>query len=171
MYRIYDDKPTLHQNWHSVHAVNKPVIYMQHGLLGSSDDFVLSTIERAPAFIAASAGYDVWLGNTRGNRYSREHIDWNPNHDEAYWEFSFAEMGKFDIPAFISYIAEETNILFDRRKITLVAYDQGATAAFYGITKNPEYFEEHINLLVALSPIVLIDDMKPWLAEAGRIAL
>ncbi len=45
----------------------------------------------------ANIGYDVWLGNNRGNKYSRSHISLNPDKDKNFWDFSFHEMGKYDL--------------------------------------------------------------------------
>jgi len=44
-------------------------------------------------------GYDVWLGNQRGTKYSRTHKTLNPDHDQSYWRFSFPEMGRYDARA------------------------------------------------------------------------
>ena len=43
----------------------------------------------SPAFIAADNGFDVWLGNTRGNTFSKAHSIYNPAVDEAYWDFTW----------------------------------------------------------------------------------
>lgn len=51
-----------------------PVVMLQHGIEDSSIAWVLNTIENAPAFILSRAGYDVWLGNNRGNSESRRHV-------------------------------------------------------------------------------------------------
>ena len=39
-------------------------------------------------------GYDVWLGNYRGNHESREHTKLDPATDYNYWQFSWDEMAK-----------------------------------------------------------------------------
>ena len=42
------------------------------------------------AYVLADNGYDVWLGNYRGNQYSREHLTMDPDSvwDNDYWHFS-----------------------------------------------------------------------------------
>lgn len=47
------------------------------------------------------------MGNCRGNRYSRAHVKLSPDKKE-FWDFSFHEIGVFDVPAMIDFILEET---------------------------------------------------------------
>jgi lysosomal acid lipase/cholesteryl ester hydrolase len=54
----------------------------------------------------AREGYDVWLGNTRGNKYSRHHTSLNPDKDNEFWDFTFAEMGLYDLPAQVNKALE-----------------------------------------------------------------
>lgn len=78
-------------------------VFLQHGLLASSADWLLSGPEKALAFILADLGYDVWLGNARGNTYSKRHINMS-NEDANFWDFSWHEMAKYDIAAEIDYV-------------------------------------------------------------------
>jgi len=37
----------------------------------------------------ANAGYDIWLGNNRGNKHSRHHQTLNPDKDKSFWNFTY----------------------------------------------------------------------------------
>lgn len=69
--------------------------------------WVFNIPSQAPAFVLARAGYDVWLGNNRGNRWSDTHVSLS-NKSKEYWEFDWEEMGTKDTPAVIDYILEKT---------------------------------------------------------------
>ena len=55
----------------------------------------------------ADAGYDVWLGNNRGTEYSQKHTNLTVD-DEKFWEWSWAEMGRYDDIDNIKMIKERT---------------------------------------------------------------
>jgi pimeloyl-ACP methyl ester carboxylesterase len=74
---------------------------MQHGLFSSSDAWTRNR-DLSPAFRAAKAGYDVWLGNNRGTKYSREHETLSATSDKTkkdFFDYSFYELGQYDAPA------------------------------------------------------------------------
>ena len=55
-------------------------------------------------------GFDVWMGNFRGNVYSRNHTSLNPNTIIGpFWDFTWWENGVMDIPAMLNYILETTS--------------------------------------------------------------
>ena len=93
----------------------RPVI-INHGIFASADSFILDGKD-ALAFKLLDSGYDVWLANNRGNKYSRENLRFNPN-QEQYFDFSFAEMGIYDIPAMVDYVRDFTR----REKVSYIAH-------------------------------------------------
>ena len=81
----------------------KPIILYQHGLLDSSAAICCNGKESIP-FVLADAGFDVWMNNSRGNNFSREHTLLDPNKDNEYWDFSWQEMAEFDTPAAFKFV-------------------------------------------------------------------
>ena len=52
----------------------------------------------------ADRGYDVWMGNSRGTEFSQGHTELSADKDAKYWDFTWADMGKYDVPAMIDEI-------------------------------------------------------------------
>jgi lysosomal acid lipase/cholesteryl ester hydrolase len=52
----------------------------------------------------ASQGYDVWLGNNRGNRNSPIEVE----EKDKYWSYNFDHLVEYDFPTFIDGILKET---------------------------------------------------------------
>jgi lysosomal acid lipase/cholesteryl ester hydrolase len=100
---------------------SKPVVLLLHGYFDSSDAWVMNG-NNSPAIYFVNKGYDVWLGNNRGNKYSINHKTLNYK-DPKFWYFSFPEMGKYDLPAMVDYIIGKTG----RKKISFIGHSQGNT--------------------------------------------
>lgn len=100
LFRIPGTLKEMNSTASTDHPKRKPIVLMQHGLEGDSSEFILHAPSKAPAFTAVRYGFDVWLGNNRGNRYSLGHVSLNSNIDKAaYWDFDFEDMGLKDLPA------------------------------------------------------------------------
>lgn len=67
----------------------RPPVLLIHGLSSSCEDFVVTGLGKGLGFLLAEAGYDVWLGNTRGNIHSRKHMWLDPDKDSRFWEFRY----------------------------------------------------------------------------------
>ncbi|XP_053666764.1 lipase 1-like [Anopheles marshallii] len=132
-----------------------PVLII-HGLLGSSAEWVLIGPDDALAYQLANVGYDVWLGNTRGNRYSRQHESMSPD-DVEFWNFSWHEKGMHDLPAMIDFILNQTQ--HPSQQIYYIGYSEGTTA-YFTMTSNLPQQNVKIRLAHALAPVVLLDGVR-----------
>ena len=132
-------------------GAKRPAVFMQHGILSSADTFTSHYPSVAPAFRMARAGYDVYLGNNRGNQYSNRHIKLDPVRDSRkFHNYSFTEYGKYDLPAQIDAALK----LSGQEKVTYVGHSQGTTQMFYALTQDEPKIMSKVNLFVALAPIV-----------------
>ncbi|KAL0869543.1 hypothetical protein ABMA27_005810 [Loxostege sticticalis] len=129
---------------------NGTVVFLMHGMLGSADDYVIAGPESGMAYLLASEGYDVWLGNARGNKHSRHHTEFKSS-DALFWDFSWHEIGCYDLPAMIDYALNTT----EQTSLKYIGHSQGTTSFFVMASEKPEY-NEKISLMVALSPVAFM---------------
>ncbi|XP_072396727.1 lipase 3-like [Diabrotica undecimpunctata] len=133
---------------------NNKVAYLQHGVLTSSSDWILFGPGKSLGYILADQGYDVWMGNARGTVYSRNHTRLNPDTDSEFWQFSWNEIGYYDLPAMIDYITKTTGI----DGVHYVGHSQGTTSFFVMTSEKPEY-NKKIKVQVSLAPIAYMNHM------------
>ncbi|CUM68248.1 uncharacterized protein PRCAT00005969001 [Priceomyces carsonii] len=123
------------------------VIYLHHGLLMSCEIWVTMLEKNLNLpFILYDLGFDVWLGNNRGNKYSQKHLYYKLNSEE-FWNFSLDEFALFDIPNSIDYILKETG----ESSLTYIGFSQGTAQAFASCSINPE-LDKKIEQIIAISP-------------------
>lgn len=126
---------------------NGKVVYFHHGLLQDSEIWV-SMIDKDSnlPFILYDLGYDVWLGNNRGNKYSQKHLFFRVD-SEDFWDFSLDEFALFDIPSTIDYILSVTG----KPNLIYIGFSQGSAQAFASISINLK-LNEKIEKVIAISP-------------------
>lgn len=123
-----------------------PVIVM-HGMALSSVQDVAQGPERGLSYILADNGFDVWAANMRGNHFSRNHttLHWKRNLKEFY-DFTFHEIGYYDLPAAIDYISNVT----DFEKIVFYGNSLGGQVFLAFGASRPDYVDK-IQLAVLVS--------------------
>ncbi|XP_033622530.1 lipase member J isoform X2 [Fukomys damarensis] len=111
----------------------------------------------------SDTGYDVWMGNSRGNTWSRKHTSLETNSQE-FWAFSFYEVAKYDLSASIDFIVKQTG----QKEIFHVGHSQGTTIAFIAFSTIPKIAEK-IKIFFALAPIFSIEHTKcPLIKMANK---
>ena len=132
-----------------------PAVLLQHGIADNAFCFVVHHHQEAPAFVLAREGYDVWLANGRGTLPSRNHTRFDADsritkQREAYWDWSWPELGDYDNPAFVDLVREVSG----QAKITYIGHGQGATQMFHSLTSKKQlWYKDRLDLFVALAPV------------------
>lgn len=137
---------------------NKIPILLWHGLGTTSDSFQILE-DDSLAFTLQQEGYDVWLGNTRGNSFSERHATLS-THTTEFWDFSYHEIGLYDVANTINYILEKT----DQKSMRYIGFSQGATALLVLLSLKPEY-NEKIEQAHLISPGVYLENGNFFMVE------
>ena len=128
-------------------GLKKKVVYLHHGLMMNSEVWVcLTERERCLPFELVERGYDVWLGNNRGNKYSKKSIHSTPT-EARFWNFSMDQFAFHDIPDSIGYILETTH----QPSLSYIGFSQGTAQAFATLSIHPT-LNEKVDVFIALAP-------------------
>jgi pimeloyl-ACP methyl ester carboxylesterase len=63
-------------------GIKRPVVFLQHGLLGSSSQWITNLPNQSLGFVLADRGFDVWLGNAYALKHERMSTD-----SDKFWDF------------------------------------------------------------------------------------
>lgn len=119
---------------HRLNGKQGPTVFLMHGILQSAAVWVYDGPGKSLAFMLSDAGYDVWMLSARATAVSSQHKTLTPN-DEKYWDYSFHEIGFYDLPAAVDYILEKTNQV----QLHYVGHSQGGTVFIVFLAMRPEY--------------------------------
>jgi lysosomal acid lipase/cholesteryl ester hydrolase len=134
---------------------NHPVI-LQHGLLDDAFTWMINQKDLNLPFMLADSGYEVFVTNSRGSKYSLGHTDptkYNPNHIWGpFYDFSFDEMGKYDDPAYITLVKSITG----QDLVHWVGHSQGTTQ-FFVVNSIDDDFSNKIKSFTGLGPVTFVN--------------
>ncbi|KZS17525.1 gastric triacylglycerol lipase [Daphnia magna] len=139
-------------------------VFLQHGLLWNDHAWMMNPTNSSLAFILADHGYDVWMGNSRGNSNSRKHVSLDPEKEE-YWNFTWDEMGRFDIPASIDYIL---NVTGQDKLSAYIGYSLGCTLFFIGAIDKPK-LNNQVEMMIGLGPTASIAHLDNFYRYLGMV--
>ncbi|NXX43511.1 LIPM Lipase, partial [Tricholaema leucomelas] len=141
----------------------KPAVLLHHGTLGDSIQWISNLPNNSLGFILADAGYDVWMGNSRGDTWSLKHKTLKPCQKE-FWQYSFDEIGKYDVPAELYFIMNKTG----QKNVYYVGHSEASAAGFIAFSTYPELAQK-VKVFFALGPVATITYATSPLVTFARL--
>ncbi|XP_047172447.1 triacylglycerol lipase 2 isoform X2 [Vigna umbellata] len=131
---------------------SKQPVIIQHGVLVDGVTWLLNSPEQDLPLILADNGFDVWIANSRGTRFSRRHISLDPS-SPAFWNWSWDELVSYDLPAVFNYVFSQTE-----QKINYVGHSLGTLIALASFSEGT--LVNQLNSAALLSPIAYLSHMN-----------
>ncbi|CAN1161346.1 Triacylglycerol lipase 2 [Linum perenne] len=111
------------------------------------------------AFVLADHGYDVWIANSRGTKYSRGHTSLSTD-EKGYWDWSWDELVNYDLPATVDYVHNQTG-----QNMHYIGHSQGTLTALAAFSKGQ--LMNRLRSATLLCPVAYLGQMSSFLAKIG----
>ncbi|KAK2985832.1 hypothetical protein RJ640_018698 [Escallonia rubra] len=139
-------------------------VLLVHGLFMAGDAWFMNSINQSLGFVLANHGFDVWVGNVRGTRWSHGHVSLSEK-DKEFWDWSWEELALYDLAEMIRYVNHVTN-----SKVFVVGHSQGTIMSLAAFTQPdivkmveaaallcPISYLEHVTAPFVLRIVLLLD--------------
>jgi lysosomal acid lipase/cholesteryl ester hydrolase len=123
----------------------RPPVLLVHGLMQDAESFLCGG-SSSLVFSLVHAGYDVWIGNNRGTKYSSSHVSYE-RAQRDYWDYSIDDLATYDVPTLIHYILAITSY----SQLAYVGFSQGSVQGYISLSLYPSLHSK-ISTFIALSP-------------------
>ncbi|XP_022928314.1 triacylglycerol lipase 2-like [Cucurbita moschata] len=153
----------LEGRYGSDNGVKKQPVIIQHGVLVDGMTWLLNSPEQNLPLILADKGYDVWIANTRGTRFSRHHTSLDPS-SPAFWDWSWDELVTYDLPAVFDHVSQETG-----HKIHYIGHSLGTLILIASLAEGK--LVEQLQSVAFLSPIAYLSHMTTVIGAVAARSL
>lgn len=141
---------------------NRQPVLIQHGVLVDGTTWFLNQPEDNLPCILADNGFDVWIANTRGTRFSRKHVSLDSSRP-AYWNWSWDELVAYDLPAAFTFVYNQTG-----HKIHYVGHSLGTLLALASFSEGR--LVDQLKSAALLSPVAYLSHMTTALGVVAARA-
>ncbi|CAA0823482.1 Triacylglycerol lipase 2 [Striga hermonthica] len=135
-------------------------VLLQHGILVDGMTWVLNSPEQSLAMILADNGFDVWISNIRGTRFSRRHLQLDPDDDPEFWDWTWDDLMIHDVPSVIDFVFNQTS-----QKIHYIGHSMGTLIALASLSEGK--LTDKVKSAALLSPIAYLSHMT---TDLGNMA-
>ncbi|XP_073153777.1 triacylglycerol lipase 2-like [Henckelia pumila] len=138
---------------------NRQPVLLQHGVLVDGMTWLLNSPQQSLAMVLADNGFDVWISNTRGTRFSRRHLTLDPRHPQ-YWDWTWDDLVNHDLPSVMDLVFG-----YSGQKIHYVGHSLGTLMALASLSEGKHV--DKMRSVALLSPIAYLSHMTTVLGAVS----
>lgn len=144
----------------------KGPVFLMHGFLTTGMDWVAQpTTSDSLPYMLSDSGFDVWIGNNRGNIFSVSNTKMDINTEEFWDAVDVDTMAALDVPSIFDYVLAATKA----PKLDWVGHSQGGGVMIFALAKNAS-LKDRLGTAALLAPGVHMAHLKvpllKWMSKA-----